>query len=372
MNFRRKITYANVMSSLALFIAIGGTGYAASQINGSLLLNQSVSAAKLKPDTLGGGQIKEKSLGKVPASARADSAAAADHAGRADNAGHASAADSATNAGHAGTADSSTNAAHAGAADTATNAGHAGTADNATNAGHAGTADSATNAGHASTADSAAHAGDAGTADSAINADHAGAADSAINADHAGTADSAAHADDASTLGGNAASAFLRPGAITEQYDPSMIGYNEPNNGPRLTTTGELVFNHTNTPTARSASYDMRMPHQTSVFGHTFGLSQATVCIQFTNNGSSVGAVRLRKVGGGSSGESNVILAQDPGADVHGCRHFSFNAPIVAGQTAGLDNFLYFEVVINYPSSGTASNSIVHMGPYSAVWTAAD
>jgi hypothetical protein len=63
---------SNVVAYLALFIALGGTSYAAVTINGSKLKNRSVAGAKLKKDTLGGGEIKESALGIVPTSSNAD------------------------------------------------------------------------------------------------------------------------------------------------------------------------------------------------------------------------------------------------------------------------------------------------------------
>jgi hypothetical protein len=64
-----------VVAVLALFVALGGTSYAVSRIDGRLLKNASVSGKKLRKDTLGGREVRESKLGKVPASARADDAA---------------------------------------------------------------------------------------------------------------------------------------------------------------------------------------------------------------------------------------------------------------------------------------------------------
>ena len=55
-----RLTYANVMSTLAVFIALGGSSYAAVQLNGRDLRNASVPAKKLKPDSLTGRQIRER------------------------------------------------------------------------------------------------------------------------------------------------------------------------------------------------------------------------------------------------------------------------------------------------------------------------
>jgi hypothetical protein len=67
-----KLTYANVVSTLCLFLLLGGGAYAASQINGRNLKNRSVSGAKIKRDGLTGTEIKESRLGKVPKAVDAD------------------------------------------------------------------------------------------------------------------------------------------------------------------------------------------------------------------------------------------------------------------------------------------------------------
>lgn len=73
----------NAIALLALFVALGGTGYAASAINGKLIRNGTISGEKLKRNTLGGRQVKESRLGKVRSARRADSASVADTAGSA-------------------------------------------------------------------------------------------------------------------------------------------------------------------------------------------------------------------------------------------------------------------------------------------------
>jgi hypothetical protein len=70
--FRSRLTYANVTSTLALFIALGGSSYAALTINGETIKNRSISAKKLRPNTLTGVQIKESRLGRVPRAKTAD------------------------------------------------------------------------------------------------------------------------------------------------------------------------------------------------------------------------------------------------------------------------------------------------------------
>jgi hypothetical protein len=63
---RARLTYANVVATLALFIALGGSSYAVSKISGSQIRNASIAGKKLKRNTLGGARIKESRLGTVP------------------------------------------------------------------------------------------------------------------------------------------------------------------------------------------------------------------------------------------------------------------------------------------------------------------
>jgi hypothetical protein len=69
-----RLTYANVVATLALFIALGtGSSYAVSKISGSQLRNNSIAGKKLKRNTLGGKRIKESSLRTVPSARTAAS-----------------------------------------------------------------------------------------------------------------------------------------------------------------------------------------------------------------------------------------------------------------------------------------------------------
>jgi len=61
-SLRQRLTYANVMSTLAVFIALGGSSYAAVKINGANLKNRSISAGKVKRNTLTGREIRECGL----------------------------------------------------------------------------------------------------------------------------------------------------------------------------------------------------------------------------------------------------------------------------------------------------------------------
>jgi hypothetical protein len=116
MRFLRLPSPAMAVALIALFVALGGTGYAVTKINGNSLTNRSVAAKKLKRDQVGGAEVNESKLGQVPSAKLADSAAKANRATSADSADVAASANTAVNA------------------QTAANAGHATTADTATNA----------------------------------------------------------------------------------------------------------------------------------------------------------------------------------------------------------------------------------------------
>jgi hypothetical protein len=107
----RHLTYANVMASIAVFVALGGVGYAATTINGGAIKKQTIGAGKLKNGTLTSNQVKqnaltgsvidESSLSTVPS---AQTAVSATTATSAVNAEHAISATSATTADSATTA----------------------------------------------------------------------------------------------------------------------------------------------------------------------------------------------------------------------------------------------------------------------------
>ncbi len=69
---RRHLSYANVMATLAVFIALGGSSYAVATINGKRLKNRSVRATKIARNTLTGTEIRESRLGQVPRATNAD------------------------------------------------------------------------------------------------------------------------------------------------------------------------------------------------------------------------------------------------------------------------------------------------------------
>ena len=89
---RNRLTYANVMSTLAVFIALGGSSYAAlkvgtrdiknnavrsvdlrnNDVRGKDLRNGTLTGVDVKREALGGSVIAESRLGKVPAAGSAD------------------------------------------------------------------------------------------------------------------------------------------------------------------------------------------------------------------------------------------------------------------------------------------------------------
>ena len=101
-----RISYANVVATLALFLALGGTGVAATtMINGKTIKRGTVPADRIKARSLTGTQVDVSKLGTVPGAAHAATADAAGRAGSADTASHADAATHAGSATHADSAD---------------------------------------------------------------------------------------------------------------------------------------------------------------------------------------------------------------------------------------------------------------------------
>ena len=87
---RPHLSYANVMSAIALFVALGGGAYAATSlpddsvgtrqlkdhaVKHRKLARRAVKADVVAPNSLRGAQIDESSLGKVPSAEHADGAA---------------------------------------------------------------------------------------------------------------------------------------------------------------------------------------------------------------------------------------------------------------------------------------------------------
>jgi hypothetical protein len=91
----RRPSAALVVALVALFAALGGTGYAAATLSGRDIQRRSIPANRIVPNALGGGQVNESRLGPVPV---AQQALTAQTAASATEAGHATSADSATSA----------------------------------------------------------------------------------------------------------------------------------------------------------------------------------------------------------------------------------------------------------------------------------
>jgi hypothetical protein len=67
----------NAVAYLALFLALGGTVYAANSISGKNIRKSSLPGNRIKPDTVTGTQVNESSLGQVPSAKSATSAESA-------------------------------------------------------------------------------------------------------------------------------------------------------------------------------------------------------------------------------------------------------------------------------------------------------
>jgi hypothetical protein len=96
---QRRPSPSLIISLLALFVSLGGTGYAAltitgknvknSSLTGRDVKNSSLTGRDVKSNSLTGGDVIESRLGKVPRAAASDSAARAGSAATADSAGNA-------------------------------------------------------------------------------------------------------------------------------------------------------------------------------------------------------------------------------------------------------------------------------------------
>jgi hypothetical protein len=118
-HLRARFTYANVMATIAVFIALGGASYAAvklpkNSVGTKQIKKGAVTGAKIKDGTITGAKINVSTLGAVPSAVHAGAADDAAHATNADSASHATSAD---NASHATSADSAATAADAGTLD---------------------------------------------------------------------------------------------------------------------------------------------------------------------------------------------------------------------------------------------------------------
>lgn len=100
---RERLSFANALSVIAVFIAFGGAAYAATQlpknsvgpkqlkkdaVTTAKIRNEAVTGAKVKKGTLTGAQINASMLAKVPGATQTDSATQAAHAGSADAVGN--------------------------------------------------------------------------------------------------------------------------------------------------------------------------------------------------------------------------------------------------------------------------------------------
>jgi hypothetical protein len=61
-SIRSRVTYANVVATMALFVAIGGTSYAALKITGRQVVDSSLSGRDIKNNSLTGADIANRSL----------------------------------------------------------------------------------------------------------------------------------------------------------------------------------------------------------------------------------------------------------------------------------------------------------------------
>ena len=67
---RSSLTYANVMATLAVFIALGGSAYAVTKLDGENIKDKSISGKKLKTRTIAKGKIKKSTITGVEVSDR--------------------------------------------------------------------------------------------------------------------------------------------------------------------------------------------------------------------------------------------------------------------------------------------------------------
>ncbi len=181
---RPRLTYANVVASLALFVALGGVSYAATSLPKGSVGSKQIRAEAVRTRKIADGAVTAAKLAKGVRERLAP-------------VGGASAVTTTTS--------TPESVKHAESADRAATAGHAETADKATTAGHAETADKATTAGSATHAETVDRATTAGSADTAAYADSAGGA---------ATADLATTSKDAEALGGQPADHYMTADSV--------------------------------------------------------------------------------------------------------------------------------------------------------------
>jgi len=90
---------AMIVACVALFMALGGVGYAAATIDGKSIMKRTIAGKKLMKNSVGGTVVKESALGKVPSAGSADSAANAENAATAQSATTAQTAETANSVG---------------------------------------------------------------------------------------------------------------------------------------------------------------------------------------------------------------------------------------------------------------------------------
>ena len=61
---KRHLNYANVIASIALFVALGGSAYAAVKVTGKNVVNNSLTGADVRNSSLTGADVRNGSLGK--------------------------------------------------------------------------------------------------------------------------------------------------------------------------------------------------------------------------------------------------------------------------------------------------------------------
>src|SRR3712207_3529667 len=59
-NIRRRVSYANVVATLALFVALGGSSYAALTVTGKQVKNGSLTGKDVKNRSLGAKELSAK------------------------------------------------------------------------------------------------------------------------------------------------------------------------------------------------------------------------------------------------------------------------------------------------------------------------
>jgi hypothetical protein len=64
-HLRKHLSYANVVATLALFLAVGGSSYAALQISGRQVVNNSIRSQDLRNNDVRGKDVRNRSLSRL-------------------------------------------------------------------------------------------------------------------------------------------------------------------------------------------------------------------------------------------------------------------------------------------------------------------